>query len=247
METQKERSSRRVRWLFENHLEFLSTHRGTVTSLQDAFTVESDRPEFTYAVLGRGGDRKLLERFNTVHLIPWSEPWNQQLDDSRYQPRGGLAYMTFEGDTARWSRNPKVEIVRADSEKEMDVFTHVQAAGFAQKQEDYDRWHPWLRKANHRNLDNEGQNFYVAYVDGKPVGTTLLVLTKGLAGIYAVATLAESRKQGVGSALMERAIADARKRQCELITLQVAEGSYAESLYKKLDFMTRFSAKIFAR
>ncbi len=246
MEKQKELSSQRMRWLFENHVEFLSTHRGNVTRLKDAFTVESDRPEFTYAVLGSGENSALLEKFSTVHLIQWNDPREQDLNDPRYQSRGGLSYMTFAGDSAAWTRNPSVEIVSVTTKEEMDIFSHVQAAGFAQTQEDYDRWHPWLSQANHRNLNSERQKFYVGYVDGKPVGTTLLVLTKGLAGIYAVATLPESRKRGIGSSLMARAVTDARNQQCDLITLQVAASSYAESLYKKLGFDTRFSAKIFA-
>lgn len=247
MEKQREQSVLRARWLFENHIEFLSTHRGKVARLPDSFTIESDRPEFTYAVLGQGGDRTLLNRFNSIHLIPWSDPWDQKLKDPRFQARGGLSYMTFDGTTDPWKRNPAVEIRRVADEREMDVFSHVQAAGFAQKQEDYERWYPWLRSANHRNLRNGEQAFYVGYLDGKAVGTPLLVMTKGLGGIYAVATLPEYRKQGVGTSLMAQAIADARSRGDDLITLQVAEGSYAESLYEKLGFMKQFCAKIYSR
>jgi ribosomal protein S18 acetylase RimI-like enzyme len=247
MEKQRETFAQRARWLFENHVEFLATHRGAVTRYPDAFAVESDRPEFTYAVLGRGGSRELLDRFNTVHLIPWSEPWDQEPNDPRFQRKASLSYMSFDGDPKVWIKEKNVEVCRVASASDMDTFSHVQAAGFAQSQADYDRWHPWLKAANHRNLSNPHQAFYVGFFDGKPVGTTLLVETQGLAGIYAVATLPDYRKRGVGSSLMAQAIAEATQRGTQTITLQVVEGSYAESLYKKLGFKTDFSARIFSR
>ena len=247
MEKQKEQFAQRTRWLFENHVEFLSTHRGSVTQLQDAFTIESDRSEFTYAVLGKGADHALLERFTTVHLIPWSESWDQQPNDSRFQSLGRLSYMTLDGDTSSWKINPKLIVRRVQNEREMDVFSHGQASGFAGKPADYDRWHPWLRSANHRNIKSNNQSFYVGHLDGKAVGTALLVLTSGLGGIYAVTTLPEYRKQGIGSSLMARAIIDALTQNHDQITLQVAGGSYAETLYEKLGFVTQFQAKVFSR
>ena len=102
-----------------------------------------------------------------------------------------------------------------------------------------------MRNANHKNVGAQNQVFYVGFLAGQPVGSTLLVEKDGTAGIYAVATLPESRKQGVGSTLMAEAIKDANLRNCKVITLQVAQGSYAESLYINLGFKTEFTAKIF--
>jgi ribosomal protein S18 acetylase RimI-like enzyme len=86
--------------------------------------------------------------------------------------------------------------------------------------------------------------FYIAYLDHKPAGVCLFVLTDGVAGIYAVATLPEFRKKGVATTLMKRGIHDAREKGCQTITLQVSTGSYAESLYRKLGFDVRFIARI---
>jgi ribosomal protein S18 acetylase RimI-like enzyme len=155
--------------------------------------------------------------------------------------------MTLEADTSHWKRNSDLRIVRVSNPAEMDVFSHVQAKGFAPDQEDYGEWHPWLKEANQRNLENKSQTFYIGYLNNEPIGTTLLVEKNGTAGIYAVATLSEARKQGVGTTLMAEAIVDAKKHACEAVTLQVAQNSYAESLYKKLGFQIRFAAKIFGR
>lgn len=223
--------------LLENHLEFLATHRGKVTRLADAFSVESERPEFTYAILKRAGDHELLKRFDRMQLLP-GETWN----DPRFKKGFSLSYMTFEG--APWKRNPEIEVKKATNPADIAVFTHVQAAGFNQKPEDYDRWHPWLLAANQRNLGRRGQAFYIGYVDGKPVGTTLIVHTEGLAGIYAVATLPEFRKRGVSTTVMSHALSEALSPQ---ITLQVMDGSYAQSLYEKLGFKTAFHTDFFLR
>ena len=233
--------------LFENHLKFLATHRGRVTHLNGSYAVESDRPEFTYGVLGQGSDPGLLNRFATVQALPWGDCLDPSLVDERFQKKASLSYMAFEGGTGAWPINSRIQVKRVNDTADMDVFSHVQAAGFAQKPEDYEQWHPWLRAANHRNLNRDDQAFYIGYMNDNPVGTALIVRTGNLAGIYAVATIPNFRKQGVGSSVMSRAISDARSMDSEAITLQVVEGSYAESLYKKLGFKTAFNTSIFSR
>jgi len=128
----------------------------------------------------------------------------------------------------------------------MDIFSEVQARAFAEDQSVYESWHPWLRAANHRNLKNHKQIFYVGFLDEKPVGTTLTVFDGDTAGFYAVATLPEQRRKGVSQSMMAAAISDAYDLRYELLTLQVAQGSYAEKLYHKLGFRTKFVNPIYS-
>jgi hypothetical protein len=46
---------------------------------------------------------------------------------------------------------------------------------------------------------------------------------------------------------MSRAVADAVAQGCDLVTLQVAEGSAAERLYLALGFRAAFTADVHAR
>ena len=83
-----------------------------------------------------------------------------------------------------------------------------------------------------------------------PVGVALMVFTAEHAGIYAVATLPTERKHGASSALMARAIADAKAERGfppSRVCLQVMAGSYAEGFYERLGFKPRFQLEVFAR
>ncbi len=51
---------------------------------------------------------------------------------------------------------------------------------------------------------------YIAWLSDTPVGIASLQLYAGIAGIYGVATLPEARKQGIGAALTQHAMKEAR-------------------------------------
>ena len=51
---------------------------------------------------------------------------------------------------------------------------------------------------------------YVGWLAGRPVATNILVLGGGVAGVYGVGTLAEARRQGIGSAITIKPLLDAR-------------------------------------
>ena len=129
----------------------------------------------------------------------------------------------------------------------MDQFSHVQTASFLDSAEAYEAWHAFLSAANQRNLTSENQTFYIGYLDGKPVGVCLPVLSDDVAGIYAVATLAEYRKKGVSTTIMKQAITDARKAGYQTVALQVAANSYAQSFYEGLGFGLQYTVRIFNR
>jgi ribosomal protein S18 acetylase RimI-like enzyme len=83
---------------------------------------------------------------------------------------------------------------------------------------------------------------YVAYVGGLAVATAASVVDSGIAGIYSVGTLPEFRGRGIASALVRRALLDARELfGVEATVLQATKGGF--HLYQELGYrtVTRFS------
>jgi len=67
-----------------------------------------------------------------------------------------------------------------------------------------------------------GWHFYLARTEGRPVGTCALHL-ENAAGVYSVGTLPSVRRQGIGTALSLRALADARSAGYSIATLTASE------------------------
>ena len=60
--------------LVDNHLAFLSSHRGSIRFDGDTVFIESDRQEFTYAILGHDSRvENLPSSVQSIQYLPWSQ------------------------------------------------------------------------------------------------------------------------------------------------------------------------------
>jgi len=75
---------------------------------------------------------------------------------------------------------------------------------------------------------------YMGLLDGKPVATSQLCISAGVAGIYNVTCLPEARKRGIGSALVMCPLFDARQVGMKIGVLQSSPMGY--NAYKRLGF-----------
>lgn len=76
----------------------------------------------------------------------------------------------------------------------------------------------------------------VASLDGRPVGTSLALRTGDVSGVYAVGTLPDARRRGVGTAATWAAIAAGSTWGCDAIVLQSSEMGLP--MYRAMGFRT---------
>ncbi|MDR3614375.1 MAG: GNAT family N-acetyltransferase [Candidatus Obscuribacterales bacterium] len=238
----------RKRQLLQNHESFLQTHRGTIDKLGTTLVLKSSKPEFNFLILGAELDAEaLLDDFDTAYVLPWGRRWEESLQKRGYKETTALTYMELQADPSDWQVCPQLEIRCATTLNDIDCFSEVQVCGFLPSEELRANWRLLLNEANHRNLKNPMQDFFIGYLCGKAVGVCLLVRTGEVAGIYAVATLPEFRKRGISATLMREAINYSSEHGCSVVTLQVVTNSYAQSFYEKLGFNVSYVVSIFKR
>jgi len=83
-------------------------------------------------------------------------------------------------------------------------------------------------------FDEERAHRYIAIADGEPAATVGVWDDEGDAGIYYVSTLPAARGRGLATALMTRALLDARERGCETTSLQATK--MGRPVYARLGF-----------
>jgi len=235
--------------LLENHLAFTRWHRGTEKQDPLGIRIESAIPGFTgfipIASMDAAGMAEALRSYDRVRLVPWSGVDEGDLTAAGFAPAGALAYLVLAEEAPARAGELDIEVVTDAAA--MEIFTHVQVLGFGATGDEAHKWMGWLGEWNLRNLGHASQVFYVGRRNGEPAGVTLLLQTGSIGGIYAVATLPEHRRRGVSTALLRRAIEDARARGCRTIALQVAEGSDAHRLYLALGFREAFRSPMFVQ
>ena len=126
--------------------------------------------------------------------------------------------------------NDDLEIISVEDNDVLKEWIHVATSGFGMGSEVEDIWYGFFSETV---FDNPFRT-YLALLNGKPVGTSQLFTSGGVAGIYNVACVPEARGQGVGSAITQLPLLEARERGYLVGVLQASSMGY--NVYRKLGF-----------
>lgn len=97
---------------------------------------------------------------------------------------------------------------------------------------------PWSRKSLETALSDDTSLFYVAVEDGKVIGYIGMSFVLDEGYIYNVAVTQESRKKGVGSALIRTLVTHGKKNGFAFLTLEARQSNKAAiSLYEHFGFI----------
>jgi ribosomal protein S18 acetylase RimI-like enzyme len=154
------------------------------------------------------------------------------LERHGFEKESEQSIMVFKGKPSenRVNSNVTVNEIR---EEEIDVFDRLMVTNFEMPSE----WKGALDKLL-ADFTQKGTRNYLAYADGKPVGTISLFSSRKTGCILNVSALKEHRGRGIGTELTMHALSDSFKEGNDLHTLQTDRGGDAERLYRKIGFKT---------
>src|SRR4051794_2512615 len=198
-----------------------------------------DAPEFDVAMIYRvpSGDadvtlRTIIDFFQArgrqprIRLSPMSSPadWPGRLERTGFAETDERFDYILVPESLQLPDNSAVRIERAVSQDDADRFSAIQVAGFDIATEH----HAWDRALARRHLASGKHNLYLAWLDGRAVGTGRSIhLAGGVTAMAALATLPEARGRGVGVTVLRQMIQNARSAGSRVIFWSVIPGSYA--------------------
>jgi N-acetylglutamate synthase-like GNAT family acetyltransferase len=160
----------------------------------------------------------------------------ESLIKAGFKPTLAEDAMVYEGKNRDFKLDPDVKIVVNDGSL-LDVWTDVMMKSFKVPTVLQGALIEMFGKAS----KYEGTKSYLGYFQGKPAGICGLVSIKNVGGIFSVGTAPESRRKGVATALLHRAIADSLNSGNSMLYLITTKGSDAERLYTSLGFQVAYT------
>ena len=114
--------------------------------------------------------------------------------------------------------------------QELRQWIHVASTGFGLSPEWESVWYDFFTLA----ACELPFRTYLAFLDDRPVGTSQLFTSAGVAGIYNVTCLPEARNRGIGKAVTSAPLLDARIMGYQVAILHASQLGYP--VYRRLGF-----------
>jgi len=150
----------------------------------------------------------------------WAGPMTEPADlGARLEPHGFVPFeVDAPGQVAElraldWGALARVpegfRVERVDDERGLEAFARTFVEAFEVPQL---AGSAWVDATRSFGIGHAPWDIYVGWLDGRPVATTMLFCGAGVATVFAIATVAEARGQGIGAAITLSGLADARDR-----------------------------------
>lgn len=123
-----------------------------------------------------------------------------------------------------------LRIVPVEDEATLRKWIHVASVGFGVPTDVEDIWYGFFAEA----VCERPFRTYLALLNGKPVGTSQLFTSAGVAGIYNVTCMPEARGRGIGAAITLAPLLEARQMGYRVAVLQASSMGY--KVYQRLGF-----------
>ena len=140
-----------------------------------------------------------------------------------------------------FSETPGLEIKEVRTKREQEIFVDTMVKAYEMPAEDV------LKIAVvdadlcfHK--DNPCRRYY-ALLDGEPVATSMLFPSRGVAGVYCVATMKEHRRKGVGTQITLAPLRDAKSMGFKYGVLQSTKDG--DPVYSKIGFEERGKVRMY--
>jgi GNAT superfamily N-acetyltransferase len=166
------------------------------------------------------------------HVVAFDEhrlPGGSNFLHSRnYQPLPPLPGMVLLGPPRRLRPHPRLVIERAETTVAINACCNLISELFGLPLSDT------TRLFSSSQLQDKAIWHYLGYLDDMPVAVATAVFVNGIVSVWNVATHDDVRRQGVGTALMERLLEDAWEDGCDSSLLHSTPMAY--SMFQKLGY-----------
>jgi len=123
----------------------------------------------------------------------------------------------------------KIKNIVAHSEQDFQCWASVASETFGPTPEEISEFFLPL-------VQHAGCIPYLAFYDGEPAATALVFCGKKVAGIYAMSTRAQYRRKGLGKAVAQACLINAKNNGCDCAVLYASE--VGKLLYEAMGFQT---------
>jgi GNAT superfamily N-acetyltransferase len=128
-----------------------------------------------------------------------------------------------------------LEIIEVEDDKTLEAWCHVICPSFGIPPQAEPAMIEWFKTDLEYKLPLK---LYCGLKEGKPAAASMYYLAAGVAGIYFVAALPEVRNKGVGFAITQKPLQEARKLGYRVGTLQASK--MGEPVYLRMGFREYF-------
>ncbi len=183
-----------------------------------------------------------LTHFRSLNIrkLSWlTEEGLPALEIKRYLEAHGLSFSAsfateMAADLSMLREEPfgsnELRVVRVEDQQTLRKWIHIASIGFSVPSEFEDTWYEFFAEAACASPFRT----YLALLNGKPVATSQLFTSAGVAGIYNVTCLPEARGRGVGTAVVLEPLLDAREMGYRVGILQASSTGY--NVYRRIGF-----------